>query len=88
MRGQQPTSPDDLIDQTVGTTHTAVLSDVEPDLLEIEFREGRQAQAIHRDARRFDALSSANRLRPRAFTRDASLRVDRGEYSANSPRSI
>ena len=88
MRGQQGESLGDSLDQAVGGVDAAVLGDVQPDPLKIEFGERRETIALHRAARRFDALSSARRFRPRAFTWAASFDVGRGVYSANSPRSI
>lgn len=88
MRGEQVESPSDHMDEPIGERDAAVLGDVQPDLLQIEFGERRKAIAIHRDVRRFGALSSARRFRPRAFTRDASFDAERAVYSANSPRSI
>lgn len=88
MRNQQVKSPRDRIDETIGARDAAVLGNVQPDLLQIEFGERRKAIPFHLDVRRFGALVSARRFRPRAFTRDASLEAERAVYSTNSPRAI
>ena len=88
VRDQQVKSPRDRFDEPIGARDAAVLGNVQPDLFQIAFGERRKAIPFHLDVRRFGALVSAKRFRPRAFTRDASFDAERAVYSTNSPRSI
>ncbi len=88
LTGEEDDAVHDVVDEAIGNIHAAIGGDVQPHLVEIGLGEFREAKALHRAARRFEAFNAARRLRPRAFTRAASLDRDARSCSVYVPREV
>ena len=71
MAGENLEPLNDLIDQAVGRFKTGLLSDVEPDAIEIRLGQFRETNAAHRAA---VLLRRPSWFLPRRLTRDAKSR--------------